>query len=654
MVVDLRSIQAEINDPSLSILEKVGTGAFGTVYLAHDQELKRDVAIKLLHELYLEENDTNKSRFIQEARILASLDHRNLLKVYGLKLSEKSRPYIKSEFLEGESLAVYVANNAPIPLRTCLEISLQICEGMVYAESQKVVHRDLKPENIFLCRTGSDLTVKILDFGLCLDLGVDRQIRDFKTATGLLVGSPAFMSPEQCRGQKADHRSDIYSFACILYEMLTGKCLFSGANPAEVMVKQMQQIPDFIQSQFNKSELPESLSQLLLDCLEKEPRKRPQSFSMVHESLLELYQSNCTGIFKPELCTQEGVTQAPKNSKARIAITTILVLSVLIPVASVLLFLGSEQVRASQLRLLQILPMDQQLAIVQSGTDRLLSSGLYRQADDLCLSFLESDKFRKMPSQNRCLIASSLLQRIRNSCSNDTLERICLSLFKDIFGLYAYFPDIKVDEQSKKQIKELLQAPMEILISAVKSRKHEQAFWRNILKARSGLPTNKSNWIGGACVQVLELESLSLKNLHPRVSDDYEKLLKSLLSQADAYRTMYYDPKSVNKEFCLRKMEANTQEALSLIEELESSQSHIPAPRSLSRAKSHTLLYLALCASLRGKKDLATAYLKTARETDNNTGGGHKLLFQDVRTQLSWDELEEKIGSTEKSEVKGH
>ena len=650
MVADLISIQAEINDPSLSLLEKVGSGAFGTVYLAHDQELKRDVAIKLLHEFYLTADDTIKSRFIQEAKILASLEHRNLLKVYGLKLSGKSRPYIKSEFLEGESLAVYIAKTAPIPLRTCLEISLQICEGMVYAESQKVVHRDLKPENIFLCRTGSDHTVKILDFGLCLDLDTEKEKRDFKTETGLLLGSPAFMSPEQCLGQKADHRSDIYSFGCILYEMLTGKCLFSGANPSEVMSKQIQQVPNFIGTQFKKSELPESLSQLLLDCLKKEARKRPQSFSIVRDSLLDLYQSSCSGKFRIEQFNQNEKTQLPKRTKVFIVIATIFTLFVLVPMATVLIFMGSAQGRSDQLKLLQILPLEQQSLIVKNGMNALLSRGLNRQAEDLCLSFLESDKFSKSPAPSRCHLASSLLQRIQYSCSSETLEKICMSLYKDIFDLYDFVPYTIDQKQSKK----LLQAPTEILLSAVRSRKHEQAFWRNLIKARSGIPTTELNWIGGHSIQVLELESLSLKNLHPKISDDYEKLLMSLLKEVDSYRVLYYDPTNSSKEFCLKQMEAKTQEALSLIEELESAQYHKPTPRSMNRAKSHAFLYLALCASLRSNRELSTANLYSARETDKNTGGGHKLLFQDVRTQLSWDELEKKIGESGNDEGKGH
>src|SRR3989442_2708642 len=207
------------------IVSPLGAGGMGEVYRARDSSLGRDVAIKVLPVAYSENADRLR-RFEQEAQAAGALNHPNILVIHHVDTHEGA-PYIVSELLEGETLRERLHGGA-LPQRKAIDYSLQVAHGLAAAHQKGIAHRDLKPENIFITNDGR---VKILDFGLAKLTGsgdadqsqTDIPTRRVNTDSGLVMGTVGYMSPEQLRGRRADHRSDIFSFGAILYEMLSGK-----------------------------------------------------------------------------------------------------------------------------------------------------------------------------------------------------------------------------------------------------------------------------------------------------------------------------------------------------------------------------------------------------------------------------------------------
>ncbi|MGH9843342.1 MAG: protein kinase domain-containing protein [Blastocatellia bacterium] len=226
------------------ILALLAAGGMGVVYRARDERLRRDVAIKVLPASFA--NDTDRLlRFRQEAHATSALNHPNILTIYDIGAHEGA-PFIVAELLEGAELRAQLESGA-IPLRRALEYAQQITAGLAAAHEKGIVHRDLKPENLFVTKDGR---VKILDFGLAklrppqpgvVDTDAPTQKR--LTDPGVVMGTVGYMSPEQVRGQETDHRSDIFAFGVILYEMLSGQRAFRGASAIEVMKSDVWVLP---------------------------------------------------------------------------------------------------------------------------------------------------------------------------------------------------------------------------------------------------------------------------------------------------------------------------------------------------------------------------------------------------------------------------
>src|SRR5258705_13183828 len=219
------------------IVSKIGEGGMGEVYRARDTKLGRDVAIKVLP-ASLSENADRLNRFEQEAQAAGALNHPNILSIYHIGTHEGA-PYIVSELLEGETLRERMAGGA-LPQRKAIDYALQIAKGLAAAHEKGIVHRDIKPDNVFITDDGR---VKILDFGLAKLTGTsdgaqsqtEVPTRKVNTDPGTVMGTMGYMSPEQLKGQSVDHRSDIFSFGAILYEMLSGKRAVRGDSMAETM-----------------------------------------------------------------------------------------------------------------------------------------------------------------------------------------------------------------------------------------------------------------------------------------------------------------------------------------------------------------------------------------------------------------------------------
>lgn len=261
------------------ITEFLGMGGMGSVYRAKHLEFGRDAAIKILHARYTTDIAAVK-RFQREARIIAGLKHTNILSVYAFG-GYKGFVYLAMEFVEGKSLSKVIAEKGTLKPDEALPLLLQICDGMAHAHKNEVLHRDLKPDNVMIVIGDSGAQcAKVVDFGLAkLQDTPDGQRL---TKTGEVVGDPRYMAPEQCRGQQLDARSDIYSFGCLLYEVLTGLSPFQSDDPVTVMHKQVGVDPEpFAQ----RLELPPALESITFNCMAKDRGERYDSFDEVGKVL---------------------------------------------------------------------------------------------------------------------------------------------------------------------------------------------------------------------------------------------------------------------------------------------------------------------------------------------------------------------------------
>ncbi|MHC4596606.1 MAG: protein kinase domain-containing protein [Planctomycetota bacterium] len=249
------------------IERELGRGAVGVVYLAHDTKLDRSVAIKSLPAEVMA-NPKARSRFTREARVLASLNHPNIATIYDEFQETEDVAYLILEYVPGQTLAERIAKK-PLKLEEVLSIALQIAEAVAAAHEHDVIHRDLKPGNIKITPEGK---VKVLDFGLAKAVGgegLDQQ--STVTEPGRVIGTPAYMSPEQARGKPTDKRSDIWSFGCVLYEMLTSRIPFKGETISDTLANILQTDPDW---QALPESTPANIQVLLRRCLEKNPHRR--------------------------------------------------------------------------------------------------------------------------------------------------------------------------------------------------------------------------------------------------------------------------------------------------------------------------------------------------------------------------------------------
>jgi serine/threonine protein kinase len=301
------------------ILEKLGAGGMGVVYKAEDLRLGRMVALK-----FLPENSVRDARvlerFKREARTASALDHPNICTIYEID-EEQGSPFIAMQLLEGQTLRERIGNQ-PVPLGTLLDWALQITDALQAAHSKGVVHRDIKPANIFVTERGQ---AKILDFGLAKLTAPDLSITNEPTLsettppslthTGAAIGTVAYMSPEQARGEQVDARTDLFSFGVLLYEMATGKQAFSGPTWAVTVHAILGQAPVSLNE--SVPGLPQQLQEIIDKCLKKNRDLRYQTAAEVHRDLLQLKKNYESG--KKLKSVQTAAKWTPQR-KIRIAI----------------------------------------------------------------------------------------------------------------------------------------------------------------------------------------------------------------------------------------------------------------------------------------------------------------------------------------------
>ena len=266
------------------ILAELGQGAMGVVYKARDPMLDRVVAIKTVNlTLPKDELAEYEARFYQEAKAAGGLSHRNIVTIYDIGRSERIA-YMAMEFLEGDELRKLLQARTPIPLSRALDIGAQVAEGLQYAHERQIIHRDIKPANIMVLQDG---LVKITDFGIAR-----MRNNEVKTMTGMILGSPKYMSPEQVSGKRADTRSDIFSLGVVIYEMLTGTSPFVADNIHGVMYQTMNFNPPAPRTL--NPDLPEVLNYIVAKALAKNLDDRYQKSTDLAHDLREA-MSTLTG-----------------------------------------------------------------------------------------------------------------------------------------------------------------------------------------------------------------------------------------------------------------------------------------------------------------------------------------------------------------------
>lgn len=270
-------------------LDVIGEGGVGIVFRARHPHLDKIVAIKMLQANALDER--NIIRFEREAQAISRLEHPNIAMVYDFGITERQRPFMVMEFIEGRSLDDFIVKEGAMPLRRAMEILIQISDGIAHAHESGVIHRDIKPSNVLLKQMPSRPAVpKVLDFGCAKLVDAEKSTQQSRSLTqvGMSFGSPPYMSPEQVRGKILDQRSDIYSFGCLMYELVTGMLPFDDPNVVEIMFMHIEQDLEPLRSKRPDLKFPEEMERVVAKAMEKEAENRYQSMRQLTADLERL------------------------------------------------------------------------------------------------------------------------------------------------------------------------------------------------------------------------------------------------------------------------------------------------------------------------------------------------------------------------------
>lgn len=275
-----------------AILELIGQGGMSAVYKAKELKLGKLVAVKVMLPHVLSSNEKTKQRFLLEARATASLSHPNIVAIHNYGTTE-TFPYLVMDYVEGDSLSDWIQERGAIPVNLAIPIFINIANAMAHAHNQNVLHRDLKPSNVMLVHTQNqkDL-VKLVDFGIAKMLPQEGMESMHLTQTGELFGSPLYMSPEQCRGESLDVRSDIYAMGCLMYEVLSGQPPLRGNSVSATILKQLSETPEPFEALNKNLHIPHRLEAIVFKALAKSPGQRQQSMTELRDELEEFNLSS--------------------------------------------------------------------------------------------------------------------------------------------------------------------------------------------------------------------------------------------------------------------------------------------------------------------------------------------------------------------------
>lgn len=285
------------------VRQLLGSGGMGEVWQVFDRELKAVLAVKVLKRALCRDAALVR-RFEQEAKAVSSLKHPSLVSIYGFGTTDDGLPYLTMEYLSGETLAAYLERQGTIELAQALPLFCQIAQALAAVHDAGIVHRDLKPGNIFLSQIDGAYRIKLVDFGIAKIQAVEGRDAMTLTQTGEFFGSPLYMSPEQCKGEKVDGRCDIYALGCVMYECLSGVSPFQeqAENQLKVLLAQISSPP----APFHPGLLlPDSLKAVVIKCLAKEPSSRYSTVQALLKDLELIASGNLEGA-----PVQEGLPQS--------------------------------------------------------------------------------------------------------------------------------------------------------------------------------------------------------------------------------------------------------------------------------------------------------------------------------------------------------
>lgn len=263
-----------------SVQSKIGEGGMGSVYLAEQVSIGRKVALKVLQGNYASD-DEFIGRFRREARLAASLNHRNIVTVYDFDQSDDGSLFIAMEYLQGEKLSEVIRKEGPLDISRAVRLGLQIADGLAAAHRAGVIHRDIKPDNVMVVGAPGNEDIKLMDFGIArmMDTGTVGNL----TRPGMIMGTPAYMAPEQAEGSEISEQTDLYALGIVLYEMLSGTVPFKAPTPSAVLIKQLQEAPAPLRKL--RREVPAALERIVMRALEKKPQKRPRDMNEILQEL---------------------------------------------------------------------------------------------------------------------------------------------------------------------------------------------------------------------------------------------------------------------------------------------------------------------------------------------------------------------------------
>ncbi|HEX8847190.1 MAG TPA: protein kinase [Pyrinomonadaceae bacterium] len=266
------------------IIRKIGSGGMGNVYLARDKMLDRELALKIIHP-YISKSPEFIQRILREGRIVANLSHPNVVQIYDMRELPSGQMVLVTEYVSGKSLAERI-DEAPMPLEEALRIIIDIAAALEAAHHSGIIHRDIKPSNVVITEEGR---IKLLDFGIAKAVADTTNADSPITLTGAVIGTPAFMAPEQMRGELVDPRTDLYSLGAVMYQMLTGMPHVKGNTALNIMFKVMHEDP-VLPSTFNPSISPE-LDEVIMSCLARDPAARISSATELINRLRSILQA---------------------------------------------------------------------------------------------------------------------------------------------------------------------------------------------------------------------------------------------------------------------------------------------------------------------------------------------------------------------------
>ncbi len=311
----------EIINDRYRIVELIGRGGMGSVYKVKDELTNTELALKMITPQLLAERAVMAKRLEKEARTAKLLEHPNIVAIRDIGRSESGVPYLVMDLIDGTGFEELIQSDTPLSQARMLKIFVQVALALQHAHEKGIVHRDLKPGNMLLTISADgEETVKIVDFGIAKIIDDDDLGRTRLTQAGELIGSPFYMSPEQGQGLAVDGRSDIYSFGCIMYEVLAGRVPFYGENALGILLKHISDEPEALPKD---SGIADDLSQIVMRCLEKEPLDR---YSTVDDLLrdLQLVQAGKPVAVQPKKKTRlKAISVANFNRYAYILAATL-------------------------------------------------------------------------------------------------------------------------------------------------------------------------------------------------------------------------------------------------------------------------------------------------------------------------------------------